>query len=153
MNSTYRPSLKLNPPCKLTQPLVKKKAMRSFIRPSRWRPLLPKLKFLGSGACQPSLGPFRISAESTNRALENVFVECGVAAVLGQCAPSPCAGAMHAIDLGMPPHTRPRQGRRRPTPRCCATGASGTNIRQCWSDRRKATAIDKNSSKVCRRED
>ena len=79
--------------------------------------------------------------------------EYGVAAVLGQCAPSPCAGAMHAIDLGMPPQTFPRQGRRRPMPRFRAAGANGTDMRQCWSARRKATAIDKNSSKVRHRED
>jgi hypothetical protein len=38
-------------------------------------------------------------------------------------------------------------------PRFCAAGANGTKMRQCWSARRKATAIDKNSSKVRRRED
>jgi hypothetical protein len=60
---------------------------------------------------------------------------------------------MRDIALSMPPHTCPRQGRRRPTPRFCAAGTNGTNMRQCWSARCKATAMDKNSSKVRRRED
>jgi hypothetical protein len=47
-------------------------------------------------------------------------------AVLGQCAPSPRAGAMRAIAPGMPPHIFPQQGHRRPTPRVRAAGASGT---------------------------
>ena len=50
---------------------------------------------------------------------------------------------MRDIATSMPPSTFPRQGCRRPTPRFCAAGASGTNMRQCWSARRKATAIDK----------
>jgi hypothetical protein len=37
-------------------------------------------------------------------------------------------------------------------PRFYAAGANGTNMRQCWSGH-KATLIDSNSSKVCRRED
>jgi hypothetical protein len=48
----------------------------------------------------------------------------------------------------MPPCTCPRQGRLRSTPRFCSAGANGTNIRQCWSARRKATAIEKDSSKL-----
>jgi hypothetical protein len=40
-----------------------------------------------------------------------------------------------------------------PTPRFCAAGANGTDIRQCWSARRKATALDKYSSKVRHSED
>jgi hypothetical protein len=35
----------------------------------------------------------------------------------------------------------------------CAAGVNGTNMRQCWSARREATAIDSSSSKVRRRED
>jgi hypothetical protein len=53
-----------------------------------------------------------------------------------------CGWAMRAIVPSMPPHTCPRQGHRRPTPRFCAAGASGTNMRQCWSARREAMAID-----------
>jgi hypothetical protein len=64
-----------------------------------------------------------------------------------------CGGAISAIAPIIPPNTCPRQGRRRPTPRFCAAGANGTNMRQCWSARRKATAIDKYSSKVRHRED
>jgi hypothetical protein len=54
-----------------------------------------------------------------------------------------CGGAMSDIAPSMPPHTFPCQGRWRPTPRFCAAGANGTNMRQCWSARSKATAIDK----------
>jgi hypothetical protein len=60
---------------------------------------------------------------------------------------------MRAIAPSMPPHTCLRQGRRRPTSRFCAADANGTDMRQCWSARRKATAIDKNSSNVRRHED
>jgi hypothetical protein len=73
--------------------------------------------------------------------------------MLGQCAPSPRAATTRAIALCVPPHICPRQGRRRPMPRFCAAGANGTNMRQCWNARRKATAIDSNSSEVRRRED
>ena len=62
-------------------------------------------------------------------------------------------GAMRAITPSIPSHTCPRQGRRRPTPRFCAADANVTNMRKCWIARRMATAIDKNSSKVRRRED
>jgi hypothetical protein len=50
----------------------------------------------------------------------------------------------------MPSHACPRQGCRRPTPRSCAAGANGTNMRQWWSARREATASDSNSSYVYR---
>ena len=79
-------------------------------------------------------------------------VECGVAGRAGQCALSPRDEAMRAIALNVPPHIFPRQARWKPAPRFCAAGANGTNMRQCWSARRKATAIDSKSSKV-RRED
>jgi hypothetical protein len=59
---------------------------------------------------------------------------------------------MRAIAPIMTPHACPPEGRRRPTPSFFAAGANGTNIRQWWSDRRKATANDSNSSKVHRRE-
>jgi|AntAceMinimDraft_5_1070358.scaffolds.fasta_scaffold67237_2 hypothetical protein len=61
-----------------------------------------------------------------------------------------CGGGMRAIAARQ---SCPRQGRRRPTSRFCAAGANGAKIRQCWSARREATAIDENSSKVRRRED
>jgi hypothetical protein len=64
-----------------------------------------------------------------------------------------CGAATLAIAPSIPPNTFPRQSRRRPTPRFCAAGANGTNMHQCWSDRREATAIDSSSSKVRRRED
>jgi hypothetical protein len=41
----------------------------------------------------------------------------------------------------------PRQRCRRPTPRFCAAGTNGTNMCQCWSARRSATAIDSNPPK------
>jgi hypothetical protein len=64
-----------------------------------------------------------------------------------------CGGARRAIAKSMLPQICPRLGRRRPTPWFCAAGANGTNMRQCWSARREAMAIDKNSSKERRRED
>jgi hypothetical protein len=60
---------------------------------------------------------------------------------------------MRTTAPSMPPHIFPRQGCRRPTASFCAAGANGTNMRQCWSARREATAIDKNSLKVRRPED
>jgi hypothetical protein len=43
-------------------------------------------------------------------------------------------GTMRAIAPSMPPHTYPRQGRRRPTPRFCAAGAGGVaTVETCVS--------------------
>jgi hypothetical protein len=50
---------------------------------------------------------------------------------------------MRAITPSLPPHTYLGQGRRRPTPKYFATAADGTNMRQSWSARCKATAIGK----------
>jgi hypothetical protein len=47
-------------------------------------------------------------------------------------------GAMSAMVSSIAPHACPRKGRRRTTPKFCAAGANGTNVRQWWSARRKA---------------
>jgi hypothetical protein len=49
-----------------------------------------------------------------------------------------CEGAARAIASNISPHACLRQDRRKPTPRFCAAGANGANIRQWWSARRKA---------------
>jgi hypothetical protein len=46
----------------------------------------------------------------------------------------------------------PRKGCRRPTPRSCAAGASGTDMDQWWSARSNAMANNSNSSKLYSRE-
>jgi len=102
------------------------------------------------GDCQPPIGPLRISAKNTKKTFLNALlrrrrgvdgeekVGYDAAAPLPHAvapvgAPSAAAAGLHAEVF--------------------AAGVDGTNMRQCWSARRKATANDKNSSKVRRRED
>jgi hypothetical protein len=61
--------------------------------------------------------------------------------------------AIRAFAPSMPPHTCPGRTAGGPRRVFFAAGASGKKMRQYWSARREATAIDSNSPEVLRRED